>query len=154
MIGDTSGKSEKQIMHHFETIINTHRHQKTQDYIKQRRQIASDNLVVVDLDSLLGHKPTPEPSQQNGEFDYFLCTKKGHVIDTPFGAEDGDSEFGDDSDDSQSVDRDSQDSNRESAEANDYPDEEIMHSDDDRQSLGYGSEDDDEEAAAERYNRN
>ena len=69
---------------------------------------------------------------------YFLAKVRGkHLVD-PFNQDD-DILYASDSDSNNPYDKDSQDSNRESAEQNDYPDEELDS--DDHDNNGYYSED-------------
>jgi hypothetical protein len=105
-------------------------------------------MRIIDLQDLID-KDERSKTDKKDKFDYFLCSRRGDLIVEPFKDESENNGLGvivdedmicDDADND--VERDSSDSNRESADQNDYPEEE---SNSDQAS--------DEEAALKRYNK-
>lgn len=125
---------------------------------------------MVDLETLLDDSKAGHGAVDSdwNDYDYFLCVKKDGRIEDPF-AEPHQQVFDDGDPDRDYESQDSDDSNRESADANDYPEEEER--DYGREYGGYGTSDDeygdqrrkkkrrhsdsdmDEEEAARRYNQ-
>jgi len=103
-------------------------------------------MKIIDLEDLINKGRAS--STRDCSYDYFLCSRRGEIFVEPFKDASENNGLGIIEDDEMVVDpesdveHDSNDSNREDAEQNDYPDEDSD-----------GRSDDDEERAAVRYNK-